>query len=77
VEPQSDQQLREKLLDYLGNYQRQELEQMKARGVLEEYIKLVIEATKSYAENLVLCGESVEQAWNQAIRLERLRSETD
>ena len=73
----SDEELREIALDYLKGNRRSEYRQLVKDQELEGLLALRVRAAKDYAQSLMVSGESLESAWNRAIRLHLLKSESD
>ena len=70
-------QLEAKALKFIKENKPQEYRKLKASGELQEYCRLSAKAAREYAESLMKSGEPDTIAWNRAIRLEILESETD
>ncbi len=73
----SQSDLESKSLDYLRRCHPKAFKEMKKDGSLDEYTAKKAKAAKDYAENLMKSGIWEEEAWNRAIRLKILRSESD
>lgn len=73
----SQEELAEKALDFVKSIKPKEYRRMKKEGTLTEYCARKARAARDYAENLMATGEPAKIAWNRAIRLEILESETD
>ena len=59
------------------NYSRKKYKALKDSGEVQELAQLKAKAAIRYAENLISSGMWAGEAWNQAIRLEILESESD
>ena len=73
----SDATLAAKAKHFLWTCKRRQYLQAKREGELDEWIDLKVRSCKRYAENLMASGSWAGEAWNRAIRLEILESETD
>jgi hypothetical protein len=77
IYPPPQEELEAKALYFLRTNRPKVYKKLEQSGELEEYCQLKAQAAKRYAENLIQSGEWLNQAWNRAIRLEILESETD
>jgi hypothetical protein len=75
--PPTQEELGAKALYYVRTCKPKSYKEMKKDGTLDHYCQLAAIAATNYANSLIDTGESEEQAWNRAIRLEILESETD
>lgn len=67
----SDEELRQKALEFL-RLDRKQYRKLRQNGELEEYLDLLVRATKRRAESLMHSGVFSDQAWSWAIREEIL-----
>lgn len=67
----SDEELRQKALEFL-RLDRKQYRKLRQNGELEEYLDLLVRATKRRAESLIKSGVWERQAWSWAIREEIL-----
>ena len=74
-EKHSQAELEAKALNFLKRNKPKEYKALSPYGRLE-YARLKANAAKRYAENLIASGEPDFVAWNRAIRLEILESES-
>jgi hypothetical protein len=72
----SQAELIAKAHNFLKNNRRKEYKRLSVEE-REEWAQEKAKAARSYAENLIACGESDVVAWNRAIRLSILESDTD
>ncbi len=75
--PPTQELLEAQARHFLWTCRRKAYLEAKKSGELEEWITLKAKAARRYAENLIYSGEPPEIAWNRAVRLEILESETD
>lgn len=73
----SDSQLREQALKFFKENKPKAYREMKADGSLEEVLAMRVKAARDYAQTLQNTGTWAGEAWNRAIRLEILESESD
>ena len=73
----SDEELINMAMRYFRTCKPKEYRQMKKDGELMEVCQLMVKAARRYAKNLMAVGIFAGEAWNRAIRLEILESETD
>ena len=73
----TDSRLRELIVDYLKRCTPGEYRDMKRLGELEDFITRTIATTRRHADGLIASGVFAGEAWNQAIRLIIMHSETD
>jgi hypothetical protein len=73
----TQQELEAKALRYLKTCKPKELKELKRNGELEQSLQLRARAAKRYALNLMESGVWETEAWNRAIRLEILESDSD
>ena len=66
-----------KALKFFKECKPKEYREMKKDGSLQEVCELRAEGARRYAENLILGGMFGPAAWNMAVRLEILESESD
>lgn len=75
--PPSDEELRDKALRFLKEVKPREYREMQREGALNRLVENKVAACKDYAAALMRSGSSPPEAWNRAIRLEILESESD
>ena len=75
--PPPQEELEAKALHFLRTCKPKAYKELKKLSYLEEAIAMKAEAAIRYAEELIDLGEYEPQAWNRAIRLEILESESD
>ena len=73
----TQEQLEAKALHYLKTCKPKEYRELKKNGELQQSLTRRAQAARDYARRLILSGEFENQAWNRAIRLEILESESD
>jgi len=64
-------------LDFFKRCKPKEYKEMEKDGSLQEVCQLRAERAKDYAESLIQSGEFDRAAWNRAVRLVILESESD
>ena len=69
--------LLEQVREFLRTSRESDYYRMKREGTLEEELERRVDTAIRYAGNLTASGEWEVQAWNRAIRLVILESETD
>ena len=72
----SQSELEQKALDFLKQNKKKAIKGM-SREELQEWATQKAESAQSYHDSLVKTGVWEEEAWNRAIRLEILESESD
>ncbi len=75
--PPTQELLEMKALHFLKTCRREAYREVKGAGELAEWVTLKANAARKYAENMISNGAMAEEAWNMAVRLEILGSETD
>ncbi len=75
--PPSQEELEAKALYFVRTCKPKEYKRLKQSGELEEYCQLKAKAATSYKERITTENYTAPVAWNMAIRLEILESESD
>jgi hypothetical protein len=70
------QELESKALDFIKRNKKKDCKTM-SKAEINEWAVLKANAARRYAENLMATGIWYQEAWNRAIRLEILESESD
>jgi hypothetical protein len=70
-------ELEAKALRFVRQCRQKLYRELRQSGELKEYCRQKAKAARRYAENLIKSGEWEGNAWNRAIRLEILESESD
>jgi hypothetical protein len=76
-QPPTENELKSKALRFVKENKPGEYRNMQKSVELDEYCRLKAEEARRYAEDLIASGEWDKQAWNRAIRLIILESESD
>ena len=77
TQPYSDQELKDKALNFLQENRPKDLRRLRAQGQLEQELSERVEACKRYAKNLEQSGAQPMEAWHRAVRQYLLESESD
>jgi len=75
--PPERSNLREQAREFLRTSRSAEYYQLKRAGTLQAELERKVETAIRYAENLMVSGEWEVRAWNRAIRLVILESDSD